>query len=115
MARRAGSKDELIECEYCGERYSATYKRCPFCNGDGTGRWDDPDSLENEDDYDKDEGFRTGGGKRLAGGSRRGGRGGPSIGRIILTVASLALIVAAVCIVISIVKSMLGGSKDPAP
>ena len=115
MARRAGSKDELIECEYCGERYSATYKRCPFCNGDGTGRWDDPDSLENEDDSDKDEGFRTGGGKRLAGGSRRGGRGGPSIGRIILTVASLALIVAAVCMVISIVKSMLGGSKDPAP
>lgn len=114
MARRAGSKNGLIECEYCGERYSDTYKRCPFCNGDGTGRWDDPDILEDEDDYDEDGRFRTGGGKRLVGGSRRGGRGGPSIGRIILTIASLALIVAAVCIVISIVKSMLGGSENPA-
>lgn len=114
MARRAGSKNELIECEYCGERYSVTYKRCPFCNGDGTGRWDDPDSLEEEREFDEDEGPRTGGGKRLAGSRRGGGHGGPSIGRIILTVASLALIVAAVCIVISIVKSMLGSPVSPA-
>ena len=114
MARRTGSKKELIECEYCGESYSSTYKRCPFCNGDGTGRWDDLDSLEDEDDYDEEEGSRTGGGKRLAGGSRRGGRGAPSVGRIILTIVSLALIIAAVCIVISIVKSMLGGTK-PGP
>lgn len=114
MARRAGSENELIECESCGERYSVTYKRCPFCNGDGTGRWDEPDSVEREDEFDEDEGPRTGGGKRLAGGSRGGGRGGPSVGRIILTIASLALIVAAVCIVISIVKSILGSPAEPA-
>lgn len=114
MARRAVSKNELIECEYCGESYSSTYKRCPFCNGDGTGRWDDLDSLEDEDDYDEEERPRAGDGKRLTGGSRRGGRGAPSVGRIILTIASLALIIAAVCIVISIVKSMLGGTA-PGP
>lgn len=113
MARQAGSKNELIKCEYCGEMYSVTYKHCPFCNEDGTGRWDDPGS-----DYDEDyeEAPRAKGGKRLAGGSRRGGGGGgyggPSIGRIIGTIISLALIVAAVCIVISIVKSML--DKNPA-
>ena len=42
MARRVTSKNELIECPYCGEKYAVTYKHCPFCNEDGTGRWDDP-------------------------------------------------------------------------
>lgn len=113
---RVGSKNELVKCEYCGEMYSVTYKHCPFCNEDGTGRWDD---LENGTDFDLDEdGYedipQNKGGKRLAGGRRGGGGGGyrgPSIGRIITTVLSLALIIAAVCIVVSIVKSMLG--EDP--
>ena len=25
------SHDALIHCEHCGEDYSATYRRCPFC------------------------------------------------------------------------------------
>lgn len=49
---RGGPKNELIKCEYCGEMYSVTYKHCPFCNEDGTGRWDD---LENGADYDLDD------------------------------------------------------------
>ena len=26
------SPNSLIHCDQCGEDYSATYKRCPFCN-----------------------------------------------------------------------------------
>ncbi len=107
MARRIGTKNELIECEYCGEMYSVTYKRCPFCNGDGTGRWDDPDTeIEEYDD-------RHRGGKRLASGQGAGYGGGPPIGRIIGTVISLILIIAAICIVISIVRSIGGKGEDP--
>ena len=117
MARRTGSENDLIKCEYCGELYAASYKHCPFCNEDGTGRWDDLE--EGYDDYEEEE-PRRGGGKRLEGG-RGGGRsgrgdrgGGPSVGRIIGTVLSLALIVAAVCILVSIARSLIGGKKPPA-
>lgn len=105
MAQRAGSKNELIKCEYCGEMYAASYKHCPFCNEDGTGRW-------NVDD-DGDEAV---GGKRLAGGRRASapsGGQGPSVRRVISMVVSLALIIAAAGIVISIVRSLTGG-KEPA-
>ena len=27
----ATKKDEMIVCEVCGERYSSTYRDCPFC------------------------------------------------------------------------------------
>lgn len=107
MARR-GTKNDLVKCEYCGEMYSVTYKHCPFCNEDGTGRWNEPD----DDYYEDEERGGARGGKRLAGGVRRDG---PGIGTIIGGVASLALIIAAVCIVISLVKSLTGGGKNPAP
>lgn len=106
MARR--SKDELVKCEYCGEMYSTTYRHCPFCNEDGTGSWNDPATFE-DDPYDE---APRGGGKRLQGGFGRGG--GPSVGQIIGWVVSLALIIAAAGIVISIVKPLLhlGGGKE---
>lgn len=107
MAQRAGSKNELIKCEYCGEMYAASYKHCPFCNEDGTGRWN----------VDDDDGEEVTGGKRLAGGGRRAGAAsggqGPSVRRVISMVVSLALIIAAAGIVISIVRSLVG-EKDPA-
>lgn len=108
------SKNELIKCEYCGEMYAASYKHCPFCNEDGTGRWDDPDTLE-EEYYDDELPVR--GGRRLAGGRSGGFRGeGPSVGRIISWVLSLALIIAAAGILFSIARSFLGfGKKDPTP
>ena len=36
-------RNEVIRCENCGEDYSVTYKRCPFCDerpgrGGGSGR-----------------------------------------------------------------------------
>ena len=58
MGRRSGTKEELIKCEYCGEMYAASYKHCPFCNEDGTGRWDDPDTAADEE-YEEDLEERT--------------------------------------------------------
>lgn len=99
-------KDELIKCEYCGELYAASYKHCPFCNEDGTGRWDDP-----EDEYYDDE-LPVRGGRRLEGKNWNG----PSVGRIISWVLSLALIIAAAGILFSLARSFLGfGKKDPKP
>ncbi len=115
MGRRSGTKEELIKCEYCGEMYAASYKHCPFCNEDGTGRWDDPDAAD--DDYYDDD-LPVHGGRRLARPSRSGGTGGngPSVGRIISWVLSLALIIAAAGIVISLIKPLLGkGKVDPKP
>ncbi len=108
------SNNELIKCEYCGEMYAASYKHCPFCNEDGTGRWDDPETLE-EEYYDDELPVR--GGRRLAGGGGRGSRGdGPSVGRIISWVLSLALIIAAAGILFSIARSFLDfGKKEPKP
>lgn len=107
MAQRASSRNERIKCEYCGEMYAASYKHCPFCNEDGTGRWD----ISEEDEEET-----VAGGKRLAGGKRggysSGGGQGPSVRRVISMVVSLALIIAAAGIVISIVRSLVGG-KDP--
>lgn len=111
MGRRSGTKEELIKCEYCGEMYAASYKHCPFCNEDGTGRWDDPDTAADEE-YEEDLPVR--GGRRLARSSRGGGNG-PSVGRIISWVLSLALIIAAAGIVISLVKPLLGKGKESKP
>lgn len=113
MARKNGTREELIKCEYCGEMYAASYKHCPFCNEDGTGRWDDPETLDEEEYYDDDLPVR--GGRRLAGNSRSRGDG-PSVRSIISWVLSLALIIAAAGIVFSLVKPLLGlGEKNPKP
>ena len=113
MARQGRTKNELIKCEYCGEMYSVTYKHCPFCNEDGTGSWDDPDT-EAEEYYDE---APRGGGKRLMGGGHGSNprRDPPPVGRIIAFALSLALIIAAAGIVLSLVRSLMGGDKKPGP
>ena len=100
MARKT-NLDALIHCDACGEDYSATYKRCPFC-GERAPRASHPvretarettapiPSLEDEEDdyvFDGQDAFddepapvrpaRAKGGKRLASkqsGSQRGGQ-----------------------------------------
>lgn len=115
MARGSGKKDDLVKCEYCGEFYSTTYKHCPFCNEDGTGGWDEPD----EEEYD-DRPRRPAGGKRLQGGMAAGGgrdRGpAPRINpmSVVGIILSLILIIAAVCIIVSIFRSIIG-PKQPKP
>lgn len=123
MARSSGKKDDLVKCEYCGEMYSTTYKHCPFCNEDGTGAWDEP-----EEDYE-DRPIRPAGGKRLAGGGAAGGgyydppqRGNNDRGRrnispwsVLGVILSLVLIIAAICIVVSIFRSITGRGPKPKP
>ena len=107
MARNVNS-DALIHCESCGEDYSATYKRCPFCgdrNGtpirsseedhaapqpyvfDGQDVFDQPDEPQEE---------AARGGKRLAGGNPP-----PPINwsRLITFLCALVIIAAALVIV----------------
>lgn len=123
MARSSGKKDDLVKCEYCGEMYSTTYKHCPFCNEDGTGAWDEP-----EEDYEGRP-IRPAGGKRLAGGGAAGGgyydppqRGNNDRGRrnispwsVLGVILSLVLIIAAICIVVSIFRSITGRGPKPKP
>jgi len=107
--RTDDSKIRMIHCEYCGEDYASSYKHCPFC-----------DEMEEDGDaYYDDEESRPRAGKRLASGG--GGRGGgynrgPSPLNIFFTVLSLALIVAAIIIVISIIRPLVqrGETKLPA-
>lgn len=130
MAKR--SANEMIHCDVCGEDYSATYKRCPFCEEDARAARSRSREPEYEDDYDDyDDGYedddyedepaprrKPAGGKRLAGGGggRRGGgySDGPTPWKIIRTVVSLGLIIAAIIIVVGILKPLvLRGQVDP--
>ena len=107
--RTRANKPEMIHCPYCGEDYSSTYKHCPFC-----------DEVEPaEDDYqtdEYDEAPRSRGGKRLVTNTRGGGYGGgTSPLKIIGTVVSLALIVAAVIIVITIIRPLVAKGDVDGP
>ncbi|MCI6256783.1 MAG: Ig-like domain-containing protein [Clostridiales bacterium] len=99
MARTpTGNRHQTIHCDICGEDYASTYKRCPFCDGR-------PPEEEGASPRRK-RGKRT---------NNRGGgySSGPSPMKIFTTILSLALIVAAVCIVVSIVKPMIDKGKTP--
>lgn len=95
-------RNDVIRCENCGEDYSITYKKCPFCN-ERPGRG----------------GYA--GGKRVAN-TRGGGYGGPiNPIQIVGLVISLILIIAALFIVFRFFSSsLLGGggagssTSDPA-
>lgn len=106
MATKQGkNKNQLIQCENCGEYYSVTYKRCPFCEEyeDGYG-----------DEYE-DAPRRSTGGKRLVSNTRGGGYGrGWTPVRIFITVLSIAIMIAAFCIVFTLVKPLIDrGKVDP--
>lgn len=107
MAARQKNKHELIQCEHCGEYYSSTYRECPFC--------DEYDAYEEQEDTAP---RRPGGGKRLVTNTRGGGYGrGWTPGRILVTVLSILVIIAAFCIVFTIVKPLVDRGKigEPTP
>lgn len=93
--RKPSSRSNLIHCENCGEYYSDTYRRCPFCD----------EYNEYEDDYDYEDerpAPRSGGGKRLTQPARRGGgytRTSPL--KVISIIISLAVILLAAWIVVT--------------
>ena len=85
-------RNDMIHCENCGEDYASTYKRCPFC--------DEANSTR---------------GRRVSG-SRGGGYRSPITPlRILTIVVPVALIVAAICIVITVVMPMIqrGNHGEP--
>ena len=86
-------RNEVIRCENCGEDYSVTYKRCPFCD-ERPGRGSRPAPS----------------GRRVAGGSRRGGVNPLQVAGLVI---SLILIIAAMVIVFRAVAPLLSGPRKP--
>ena len=84
-------RNEVIRCENCGEDYSVTYKRCPFCD-ERPGRGSRPAPS----------------GRRVAGGSRRGGVNPLQVAGLVI---SLILIIAAMVIVFRAVAPLLSPRK----
>ena len=84
---------DVIRCENCGEEYSTTYKRCPFCDERPGGRSYPPI-----------------GGRRVAGGTRSGRGGQPNPLQVAGLVISLVLIIAAVVIVFTTLSPLLFGN-----
>ncbi len=96
QARPASIRRDVIRCEKCGEDYSVTYKRCPFC----------------------DERPSRGGvtGRRVAN-TRGGGYGGPvNPVQIVWLVISVILIIAALYIILTKIGPLFhrGGASSSA-
>lgn len=94
--QEANRRNDVIRCEKCGEYYSVTYKRCPFCD-------------ERPAKPSHRAGQKGGSGRRVAGSS---GRVNPL--QVLGLIGSLVLIIAALYIVFNAVAPMLG-HKDPKP
>lgn len=141
MARK-NNTDELIHCNVCGEDYSSTYRRCPFC-----GERADTHPAEEEDFDDgyvfdgqalfddepkEEQGSPSKGGKRLAaGGSPAPKSGGSRAGkpkssgghidppgavnwvRLITFGISLVIIIAALIIVFTVIYPMIHTPDEP--
>lgn len=78
---------DVIRCERCGEEYSTTYKRCPFCDERPGGR-----------------GYAPVGGKRISG-------GGPNPLQVGGLIVSLILIITAAVIVFKYISPAIFGDK----
>ena len=124
------SPNSLIHCDQCGEDYSATYKKCPFCGAKNTPTQSDrpAPSSELEDTYvfDGQDLFDGEGGEDPAPTPSKGGKrlaDRPMINpfasadinwpRVITFVCSLVIIVAAMVIVFTVVYPQLRSDKDP--
>ena len=95
-------RNALIKCEHCGEYYSVTYKECPFCDEYEDGDWNEGSAPRH-----------VAGGKRLVTNTRGGGYGrGWTPFRIVTTVLSVAVIIAAACIVFSLIKPLIDRGND---
>ena len=99
----ARARTELVHCDNCGEDYAATYRRCPFCGAKPGQRIDDYDDT----DYDEYDDSDRRGGKRLAGGSSMG-----DPARIAIYALAALVILAVICILISVIIPKL---VSPAP
>ena len=109
--RGTGTRSAVIRCPNCGEDYSVTYKRCPFC--DEKAEEEKRQSGEHLDDMDEEESREGRGGRRLAGG-RRGEPWTPL--RIVGTVVPLVIIAAAIWIVVTQIMPLVNrGEMNQVP
>lgn len=124
MARKP-APGTLIHCDACGEDYSATYKRCPFCGekpGAATGPI--PPVENSEDDYvfegqdlfddnrEEERPARPKGGKRLAQSDAPGPINWP---RLITFICSLVIIAAALVIVFAFIYPKIHSPSNSDP
>lgn len=109
--RSTGTRSAVIRCPNCGEDYSVTYKRCPFC--DEKAEEEKRHSGEHLDDMDDEEYEGGRGGRRLAGGGHRGAPWTPL--RIVGTVVPLAIIVAAIWIVVTQIMPLVNRGEMNQP
>ena len=105
--RKPGSRPGLIHCEYCGEDYSSTYRRCPFCD-----EYDEyGDAGQTAPEYrpvSRSRGKRTSHSRRRGGGYTR-----VSPFHVIAVLLSLAVILAAIWIVVTQVGPLINrGNVD---
>ena len=138
MARRTNAEG-LIHCNACGEDYSATYKRCPFCGEkldvrpvDSGDDLDDGFVFEGAELFDEPRDAksapRSSGGRRLAGRSSAGSRdrssagrnrstppAKPNLPRLITFIISLVIIIAALIIVFGVIYPKLHKNPKPSP
>ena len=134
-----GTRSDLIHCDNCGEDYSSTYKRCPFCGTrpvntqSGGGRLaggraaqdyarsrqpqpeEDDYVFDGQDVFDDLDRERGRGGSFFQGGGRHlsGGGLGISPTTLIGFIVSGIIVLAAILIVILVVIPMIRGGKTP--
>ena len=122
------SPNSLIHCAECGEDYSATYKRCPFCGAKNAPQQSASDRSESPADlddtyvfdgqelFDGDEGedytSNSRGGKRLVERPSSNPFANADINwpRVITFICSLVIIVAAMIIVFTVIYPQLRGN-----
>lgn len=129
MARKPGT-DQLIHCNACGEDYSSTYRRCPFCGERVNARSTSNDDDDYEDDgyvfdgqayFDDPEGTEeqesaSSGGRRLSAPAKRGRFDSTPIAnwpRLVTYAFSLVIIIAALVIVFTVFYPMIHSNNDP--
>ena len=95
-------RNDVIRCEKCGEDYSVTYKRCPFC-----------DERPNRSRRAEGGTVKTNSGRRVAGGAQGGYGRSVNPLQVAGVVGSLVLIIAALYIVFSVVSPLLGNRDNP--
>ena len=97
-------RTDVIRCEFCGEDYSVTYRRCPFCDDKaGSGSYGNSGRSSGK------------GGKRVATNTRGGGYGGGMQPVQIIGLAlSIILIIAAIYIVFSVLSPLFRGAEGSA-
>ncbi|MBP1736537.1 MAG: hypothetical protein H6Q60_418 [Oscillospiraceae bacterium] len=100
--------NELVHCEFCGEDYSSTYRRCPFCNN--TGIVDEEPDYRDDFEDDFDDASNSYGGRRLT--REHPIRGRRQILRIIGSIVAVGLLITIVLLVLSIIRPLMNMTSN---